>query len=86
MTRSHYEASKRMTMLDSNRNLTIVNHNEKYVERNKQPSANNNWENNSSPSFSPRDGVSRSESPKMDEYYPKNPPPRGNFCDYEILR
>ena len=79
MTRSHYEASKRMTMLDSNRNLTIVNHNEKYVERNKQPSANNNWENNSSPSFSPRDGVSRSESPKMDEYYPKNPPPRGNF-------
>jgi len=75
MTRSHYEASKRMTMLDSNRNLTIVNTNEKYVERNKQPSA-NNWENNSSPSFSPRDGVSRSESPKMDEYYPKNPPPR----------
>jgi len=75
MTRSHYEASKRMTMLDSNRNLTVVNTNEKYVERNKQPSV-NNWENNSSPSFSPHDGVSRSESPQIDEYYPKDPPPR----------
>ena len=71
-----------MTMLDSNRNLTVVNTNEKYVERNKQPSA-NNWENNSSPSFSPQDGASRSESPKIDEYYPKDPPPRGKFLNLE---
>lgn len=71
-----------MTMLDSNRNLTVVNTNEKYVERNKQPSA-NNWENNSSPSFSPQDGASRSESPKIDEYYPKDPPPRGKTLTFE---
>jgi len=84
MTRSHYEASKRMTMLDSNRNLTVVNTNEKYVERNKQPSV-NNWENNSSPSFSPHDGASRSESPKIDEYYPKDPPPRDLERSIDII-
>jgi len=84
MTRSHYEASKRMTMLDSNRNLAIVNTNEKYVERNKQPSA-NNWENNSLPSFSPNDGVSRSESPQMEEYYPKDPPPRDLARSKEMI-
>jgi len=84
MTRSHYEASKRMTMLDSNRNLTILNPNEKYAERNKQPIT-NNWDNNSSPSFSPRDGISRSESPKMDEYYPKDPPPRDLERSIEII-
>lgn len=75
MTRSSYEASKRMTMFDSNRNITIS---EKYVERNKPSttSSNSNWgiHSNSVQGFSPRDEVSRSESPQIEEYYPKEPP------------